>query len=62
MDECGWMVGTVYNSQILWYNTRVYGFLPFLMQAWDDANVRATEIASAPGSVLIHPFDHPEIW
>lgn len=31
-------------------------------KAWDDANVRAMEIAAAPGSELIHPFDHPEIW
>ena len=31
-------------------------------QAWDDANKRALELAAAPGAVLIHPFDHPDIW
>lgn len=31
-------------------------------KAWDDANERAKELASKPGSVLIHPFDHPDIW
>lgn len=32
------------------------------MQAWDDANARALEIAAQPGANLIHPFDHPDIW
>lgn len=31
-------------------------------KAWDDANKRALELAAAPGAVLIHPFDHPDIW
>lgn len=31
-------------------------------QAWDEANVRAQEMASQPGANLIHPFDHPDIW
>ena len=29
---------------------------------WDDANIRAIELAKQPGAVLIHPFDHPDIW
>jgi len=31
-------------------------------KAWDDANNRAIEIAKGEGCVLIHPFDHPDIW
>lgn len=31
-------------------------------QAWDEANLRALEIASQPTACLIHPFDHPDIW
>ncbi|XP_074641592.1 serine dehydratase-like [Tubulanus polymorphus] len=29
---------------------------------WDEANIKAMEIASLPGYGLIHPFDHPHIW
>jgi L-serine/L-threonine ammonia-lyase len=31
-------------------------------QAWDDANARAIELAKEPGHLLVHPFDHPDIW
>lgn len=29
---------------------------------WDDANIRAMEIARQEGFVLVHPFDHPDTW
>ena len=31
-------------------------------QAWDEANTRALEIAKEKDHVLIHPFDHPDLW
>lgn len=31
-------------------------------QAFDDAHAKALEMLGEPGTVLIHPFDHPEIW
>lgn len=30
--------------------------------SWDEANLRAMELAKEPGCFLIHPFDHPDIW
>ncbi|MBC7414928.1 MAG: pyridoxal-phosphate dependent enzyme [Herminiimonas sp.] len=30
--------------------------------AWDDANGEALRLCSAPGTVYIPPFDHPDIW
>jgi threonine dehydratase len=29
---------------------------------WAEAHEKAKELASAPNSELIHPFDHEEIW
>lgn len=31
-------------------------------ETWDEANIRAMELAKEPGCFLIHPFDHPDIW
>jgi L-serine/L-threonine ammonia-lyase len=31
-------------------------------QAFDDAHGKAVQMLGEPGTVLIHPFDHPEIW
>ena len=32
-------------------------------RVWDEAHARAIDLSiQAPGSFLVHPFDHPEIW
>lgn len=31
-------------------------------KVWDEANVRAQELAKRDGWVNVHPFDHPLIW
>lgn len=31
-------------------------------QAFDDAHARALELLGEPGTVLLHPFDNPELW
>jgi len=32
-------------------------------RVWDEAHTRAIELSKqTPGSLLVHPFDHPEIW
>lgn len=30
--------------------------------AFDDAHAKALELLGEPGTVMLHPFDHPEIW
>ncbi len=30
--------------------------------SWDDANLEALRLCTAPGAVYIPPFDHPDIW
>jgi len=48
-----YMVGKIrsYGAQVV-----VYG------KVWDEANKHAVELAKQPGHVLIHPFDHPDLW
>lgn len=29
---------------------------------WDESNEYALKLASEPGCVYIHPFDHPDVW
>lgn len=32
------------------------------LQVWDEANLRAQELAKRDGWVNVPPFDHPLIW
>jgi L-serine/L-threonine ammonia-lyase len=32
------------------------------LQSWTEANQYSLDLASQPGHVHVHPFDHPDIW
>ncbi len=35
----------------------------FPFQVWDHANTHALQLAKEKeGSIVVHPFDHPDIW
>ncbi|XP_016835332.1 serine dehydratase-like isoform X2 [Cricetulus griseus] len=41
---------------------KIRGIGHFCQQVWDEANIRAQDLATRDGWVNVSPFDHPLIW